>query len=247
MKKILKDSNIVKKKVSKKNVVKKNFNKKNNSVVKDSSREKKVVVKKNNIVGKDIVDDKKAFLVIGLLVLIVVVLFYFLFFHSPYKYSFVVDSIPYHSNYYTPTEFFNIISSEKTVFVSPVFEENNINPSVFNAMQLWNVILNASGVQTVLLVRVSENNVLSYCRTNSGLVEVDEIISLEECNNIISSDKWVVLLEQGSERVVIEENKAIIFSSIENSSFVSYSVIKQIFPNAESVFDMINQKIYGIQ
>jgi hypothetical protein len=202
-----------------------------------SNSEKKVVKE---------IDNKMAFGVIGLLGLIVLVLFYMLFFYSPYTYSFVVNDVPYYSNYYTPTSFFNTIRNEKTVYVSPMIVENDISPTVVNSMQLWNVILNLQGVNVIQLLRVY-NPDFSYCQTNDGNVNASNFLTKEECQVVLNSDNWIILIEEGKTRVIIDEKKVSIFSSRVNSSVVNFSVIKEIFPDAEEAFDLINQRIYGIQ
>jgi hypothetical protein len=223
---------------------KKDFNVKSNIKLNDLTSAKNVSSSEKKVVKE--IDNKMAFGVIGLLALIVLVLFYMLFFYSPYTYSFVVNDVPYYSNYYTPTSFFNTIKDEKTVYVSPMIVENDISPTFVNSMQLWNVILNLQGVNVIQLLRVHDPD-FSYCQTNDGNVNASNFLTKEDCQNILKSDNWIILIEEGRTRVIIDEKKVSIFSSRVNSSVVNFSVIKEIFPDAEKAFDLINQRIYGIQ
>ncbi|MDD3083694.1 MAG: hypothetical protein PHP82_01595 [Candidatus ainarchaeum sp.] len=234
----------------------KNNSKTNDSKIKIAKKESKIINaviedKKTSDVKEKVikkqVDNKKAFLSLGLLILVVLILFYFLFFYSPYKYSFTINNVPYYSNYYTPSSFFNTIKNEKIVFVSPLLEEENISPIMVNSMQLWNVVLNANNVNVVQLIRVTKNGELSYCQTNDGNVEINKVLSLQECNVLLNNNNWVVFIDEGKTSVIIEENKVKVFSPRIESSMVNFSVIKEIFPNAQESLDIINQKIYGIQ
>jgi hypothetical protein len=241
----LNKNNLTKSNLSKNNSSNDNL-KKESKIVSAVIEDKKVSDVKEKIVKKQI-NDKKAFFLIGFAVILLLILFYSLFFYNPYKYSFVINDVPYNSNYFTPNGFFNVIKNESEVFVSPALNEKDVSPIVVNAMQLWNVILNFQGTKVIQLVRVFDDGQLVYCQTNDGNVELNKVLSKQDCEEILNGKEWVVLINEGKIGVIIEENKVIISSPRDESSVINFIVIKEIFPDAQQAFDIINQKIYGIK
>lgn len=247
------------KKISKKNIIKNSLPKKtiakkdskNNISININNNPSNVNKAENNVIIKENVihhvDDKKAFLIIGASIILLLIFFYFLFVYSPYKYSFVVNDVSFNSNYYTPNSFFNIIKNEKTVYVSPALQENNISPIMVNSMQLWNIVLNYNKINVIQLIRVYEDGELKYCQTNNGALEVSDMVNSEECNAIINDSNWIILINEGKPSVIIEKNKVIVSSRVDDSSLINFMVIKSIFPNAQEILDLVNQKIYGVK
>lgn len=233
--------------------------KKNNKITKKNkekvsvSNEKNIINIENKInmnsekkiIKKKEISNKKAYAVIALVIIVILVALYFAFVPQ-YKYVFNVNGIPYYSNYYTPTEFSNFVKNLDVIYVSPALIETNVNPSIVNSMNLWQVVLIMNGVDAVQLVRAVDNDgKLLYCSTNNGDPTQNVQLSIDECNNIMNNN-FVVKIETGSERVVLEANSITVYSSSAIVSNVNFAVIKDIFPNAQEALDIVNEKIYGI-
>lgn len=202
------------------------------------------IISQNSL--KKQIDDKKAFVIIGIVLLIVVSLFYFLFFYSPYKYQFDMGGVAFYSNYYTPSELGALINSKERIFVSPALIENNASALVVNSLNLWQVVLIMNDIDAVQLVRAhDESNNLLYCYTNNGDPLVNDKLEVNECNEVINNN-FVVFIESGRDRVVVEENSITVYSSGNMSSYVNFAIIKSIFPNAQEALDIVNEKIYSI-
>ncbi len=237
---------------------KKNANVKRKSKIKDM--EKVNVVSGKNIINienkinvnsekkifkKKEISNKKAYALIALVIVVILIALYFAFVPQ-YKYSFNVGGLPYYSNYYTPTEFSNFVKNLDVVYVSPALVETNVNPSIVNAMNLWQVVLIMNGVDAVQLVRaVDSQGKLLYCSTNNGDPTQNIQLSIDECNNVMNNN-FVVKIETGNEKVILEANSITIYSSSAIISNVNFAVIKDIFPNAQEALDIVNEKIYGI-
>ncbi len=182
-----------------------------------------------------------------IVILLIVIVFFFL---NQYKYSFVIDNVKYVSNEYTPTEFFNELKINQTIYVSPVMKENGADPVVFNALNLWQISLIGNGITVIQLIRTtSENGTVLYCYTNDGNVYISKQIPVQECNAIINdSNKFVILMEKGNEKTaLLSKNKLTVYSPLDSINVTNFSVIKQIFPNAEELVKQFNEAVYGIQ
>ena len=134
------------------------------------------------------------------------------------------------------------------MYVSPILDETGADQLTVNAMNLWQVILIGNDINATQLIRVRVNEQISYCYTNKGDVQTAEKIGLEECNQILNNkENAVVFFENGREKVVMNENKIWIYTSTNKViGQVNFAIIKQIFPNAQSILDIVNEKIYGI-
>ena len=237
------------KKVTKK-VVKKKITKKTKEIIPEvlvkKDTKKKTTKKKNPL-------KQKNFLII---ILIVVILLVSLFVSTALtnnqcgltRFNFTIQGIPYCSNTHTPTSFLSEFAKNEVVYVSPILDEFGADQLIVNAMNLWQVVLIGNDINVTQLIRVKVDDQINYCYTNRGDVKTAEKISLEECNIIINDPKTaVVLLEDGREKVVMDGKKIYIYSSTSKvTSQVNFAIIKQIFPNAQSVLDIVNEKIYGI-
>ena len=254
---------MVKKKTAKKKVSKKTINKKivhkkhideiipqvlEKKDAEEKMNEKKVSKKqkKNPLLQKNVLAIIAIFII-----LVIIFISAFSVINSPCgfsKYSFEIQGIPYCSNTYTPTTFFNEFSQNKMVYVSPILDELGADQFTVNAMNLWQVVLIGNNISATQLIRVRVNGQISYCYTNVGDVQTAEKITLEECNQILNNkENAVVFLEEGKEKVVMESNKIWIYSSTSKVvGQVNFAIIKQIFPNAQSILDKVNEKIYGI-
>ncbi len=246
--------------------IKKNFNKKTvkkktkkcisnkeiNVLEAEVIKEKKENATKKISKKRSSVIKKKYLPIIGIIIIVIIAfVLTFSFLSNPCgisKFSFTIQGIPYCSNTYTPTSFFDEFTQNNTYYVSPILEESGADPLIANAMNLWQVVLIGNGKETVQLIRVKVDGQISYCYTNKGDVQTAEQISLEECNSIINNkENTIVLLEEGREKIVMEKNKLQIYTS--NSKVigqVNFAVIKQFFPNAQTILDTVNEKIYGI-
>ena len=254
---------MVKKKTAKKKVSKKTINKKivhkkhideiipqvlEKKDAEEKMNEKKVSKKqkKNPLLQKNVLAIIAIFIV-----LVIIFVSVFSVVNSPCafsKYSFSISGIPFCSNTYTPTTFFNEFSQNEMVYVSPILDEAGADQLVVNAMNLWQVILIGNDINATQLIRVRANDQIVYCYTNKGDVQTADKISLEACNQILNNNELaIVFLENGREKVVMEKNKIWIYSSrSEVIGQVNFAIIKQIFPNAQSILDIVNEKIYGI-
>lgn len=206
-----------------------------------NSSEKKVVKEKNKF------DFKLVLLVILAIVLLVVVYIQFSSPNGGYTYFFNRGGINYYSNILTPTESFTQLKQQSVIYVSPILEENNASAHLTNAMNLWQVVLIGNKITPIQLIRVRENNELVYCYTNFGNVTDSNKISIENCNNILNNkENFIILIEEGNNGVLLENNKMKITSLESQAGQVNFAVIKEIFSNAQEILDIVNQKIYGI-
>jgi hypothetical protein len=185
------------------------------------------------------------YIILGSIIVLIIIIL--LFFNQSYTYQINRSGINYYSNEFTPTESFNQLKNQETVYVSPLLEENNASVFFTNAMNLWQIVLIGNDINAIQLIRVEENNEFVYCYTNEGNVKESKQITVEECNQILNNeDNFKVLIEEGSSRVILENNKISVFSSEENSGITNFSVIREAFVNAQNILDIVNQKIYGI-
>ncbi len=184
------------------------------------------------------------------LAVFVLLLVYFLFFYSPYKYGFSIEGVSYLSNNYVPTEFFNEFKQSNVVYVSPVMSEGVTDSLTFNALSLWQIVLIGNKISAVQMIRVKDaDGKFAYCYTNDGNVYVSRQVSFEECSATLNDlQKTVIFIEQSKDtKAVLEKNRLSVFSPIGAVSTINFSVMKQIFPNAKQLIDIVNEKIYGVQ
>ena len=243
----------VKKKTTKK-AVKKIAEKKNTKSVKKKTTkvlEKKKPIKKKKVKTNPLL--QKNFLIILALFIIIVIAFIGIIsvVNSSCgfsKFSFTIQGIDYCSNTTVPETFFEEFEQNDLVYISPILDEVGADQLVVNAMNLWQVVLIGNEIDVVQLIRVRANDQINYCYTNEGDVKTAEQITLEECNNILNDPANAVLfLEEGREKVVMNNKKIWIYSSTSKVvGQVNFAIIKQIFPNAQNILDIVNEKIYGI-
>ncbi|MEK6958806.1 MAG: hypothetical protein AABW59_02045 [archaeon] len=186
---------------------------------------------------------------VAIVVLIAAIIFVISIYGSC-RFSFEVEGVKYCSDLYTPTEFFEMFRQEKAIFISPRMTENAADPFLVNAMNLWLVVLNANGINTTQLIRVDNPaGTMAYCYTNLGDFNVSQQMPLEECNKILGDKNNVfVFIDKSSSNEAFLSNKRIEirYASSAEAGKVNFSVIKQAFPNAQRVIDIINEKIYGV-
>ena len=238
-----------KKKTTKK-VVKKKTTKKTKEIIPEVLVKKDT--KKKTTKKKNLLKQKNFLIIIVIIVILLISLFVSTALMSNQcglsRFSFTIQGIPYCSNTHTPTVFFNEFVENDIVYVSPILDELGADQLVVNAMNLWQVVLIGNEIKVIQLIRVKVDDQIAYCYTNLGDVKTAEKISLEECNAIINDPETaVVSLEDGREKVVMDGKKIYIYSSTSKViSQVNFAIIKQIFPNAQSILDIVNEKIYGI-
>lgn len=240
---------MAKKKSVSKNTKKKKLVKKK---LEDNSKiEHKPVVEKSSNETNSKVENLylKKFFIPTLIVVIIFVFVYLFFFQN--KYTFVVESngITYYSNDYTPTTFFEEFKQNKTIYVSPLANENGFHNLTANAMNLWLVVLTGNNINPVQLIRMENNGELIYCQTNQGDVMVSEQISAEECNAILNnSENAVVLINiTGKNEVFMQKNKIIVNAQSENVvGQANFFVLKKGFSNAEEIVLKVNTGISNI-
>ncbi len=212
----------------------------------------KILVKKQEFVKKEKpVEAKNKFdfklLITAVIIILALVFIYFNFFYSPYTYVINRGGVTYYSNVFTPSESFSQLKQSEKVYVSPFLEENNASVFFTNSMNLWQVVLIGNNIMPIQLIRVKTNNELVYCYTNYGSVFDSNQISVDECNQILNNNEnFVILIEEGNTSVILESNKIIVSSSEGQTSQLNFNILKEIFPNAQNILDMVNQKIYGI-
>jgi hypothetical protein len=238
-------SNVKKKSSTKKNQEKKNTTKKTTK----KQVKNKLPVKKTP--AKQIKNTKKKInslqLIAGaVIVVLIIAIIYFSFFYSPYTYAFKVNGIPHYSNEYVPTEFFEIVKAQETIYVSPIMEDGKASPIFANVLNLWQIVLISNDINAIQLIRTTDSSGnLKGCYTNFGDVMQSEMISVEECNLIIQNE-FVILPEEGNPSVLMEGNKLYVFANEEIASQINFVVMSEIFPNARDALDIINETIYGL-
>lgn len=234
---------VVKKKTTKKKVVKKETKK---------LVEKKEVKQKTKKKKQNPLKNKTNLIIIGIIIVAIIAFFVaFTISSNPCglaKFNFTIQGIPYCSNTFTPTTFFAEFKQNDLVYVSPILDEVGAEQLTANAMNLWQIVLIGNDINAVQLIRVRTDAGISYCYTNKGDIKTAEQISIEECNTILNNpENAVVFIEEGREKVVMDGKKIYIYSSMnEVTSQVNFAVIKQIFPNAQTILSIVNEKIYGI-
>lgn len=220
---------------------------------KENTQEKKQISEENNVPKKNKKFSTKSFLeknkliIFGVFFLIIIIVLLF-FFMNNYKYSFVLGEVRFVSNEYTPTDFFKEFKTKTRVYVSPVMKENGADPIVFNAMSLWQIALIGNGVEAVQLIRTTnENGNIIYCYTNDGNIYENKQITVQECNSIINDgNNFTVLMDKGNQSAaLLTKNKLIVYSPLNVINATNFSVIKQIFPNAEELVRLVNESVYG--
>jgi len=215
---------------------------------KESNLEEKISTSKN--IEKENLkktDFKLIFLVALAIVLLGVVYIYFSSPNGGYTYFFNRGGINYYSNILTPNESFTQLKQQSVVYVSPILEENKASPYFTNSLNLWQIVLIGNKINPIQLIRVTENNELIYCYTNFGNVTDSNQISVQNCKAVLNNNEnFVVYIEEGNKGVLLENNKITVSSKETESGQVNFAVIKEIFPNAQEILDIVNQKIYGI-
>jgi hypothetical protein len=239
------------KKVSKKAVKKKTSKKTKEiipQVIEEKNTKKKTIKKKK----QNPLKQKNVLIIIILAIIVIISLFISTaVLTSPCglsKFSFSIQGISYCSNTHTPSTFFGEFVKNEMVYVSPILDEIGADQLTVNALNLWQVVLIGNDINVTQLLRVRVDDQISYCYTNRGDVKTAEKITLQECNEILNDvNTAVVMLQEGSEKVVMRGKKIFIYSSTSKVvGQVNFAIIKQIFPNAQSVLDIVNEKIYGI-
>jgi len=170
--------------------------------------------------------------------------------NPPQKYVFTIDGISYQSNSYAPSEFFNEFKQNTVVYISPKITGGS-SQFLTNEMQLWTTVLTAKGIKTILLIRVEAPGEIAFCQTNDGNVMKSEQISFEQCNALLNnSGNAVVAIEKNASenKVLLSKNRIDVFSTGNDSlgSYVNFSVIKQMFPDAQEILDAVNIRISGV-
>ncbi len=238
---------MVKKKVSKKNSSKKSKIKKTKTInekvlVENDSKS----IKKNS---SEVNSNLKKFFIPSIITIIILAIVYLFFFQN--NYAFVVESngITYYSNEYTPTTFFEEFKQNKTIYISPLANENGFHNLTANAMNLWLVVLTGNNISPVQLIRVESNGELMYCQTNQGDVMVSEQISAEECNAILNNPENAIVLINitGKNEVFMQKNKIIVNAQSESVvGQANFFVLKKGFSNAEEIVLKVNTGISNI-
>ena len=255
---------MVKKKTTNKKVVKKTVKKKvvhkkhieeiipqvlDEKDAKEKMNEKKVSKKqkKNPLLQKNVLAIVAIFIVLVIIFIGVISIVI-----SPcgfFKFSSNINGLYYCSNQYTPSVFFEEFKNLDEIYVSPALVEGEFESLEVNALLLWQVTLNSEQKNSIQLIRaVDEYNNLIYCSTNDGNIFNEKRLSKEECQLILNNqNKFFVLMEKGPEKVILEKNKIIIYSSnYKVVSQINFEVIKQIFSDAEKYRLIVNESIAGL-
>ncbi len=180
----------------------------------------------------------------GAIVLLIIISIWVLFFYSPYRFSVNIDGYNYLSNEETPSVFFEQLKQENEFYISPVFVEGTTEQMVVNSSQLWIVLLNYNQVSAIQLIRVTDTTGnLNECYTNWGDTKKSEVLSAENCQNLINdANKAHIFIDKGgTEQVVLEgKNVYISYSSTAKVSDVSLSALEQLYPDARATLERIN-------
>ncbi len=182
--------------------------------------------------------------------LVVVAWVFIVFLPNQYRFSFAVNDVPYYSNDYTPTEFFNLVKDSNNFVVSVALLDGNTDPWTVNSMNLWLVAFNSNHKRTVVVTQVVDVfGDIKNCLTNDGNLLQSRDISKEECLAILgeSSAVKINLRPSNENKVVLYTNRADIFAqSGRLNSTLNYLVIKNIFPNFDTTLAIINEKINAV-
>jgi len=195
---------------------------------------------------------KKKILFLGAIAvfLIIVAWVFIVFLPNQYRFSFTVDDVPYYSNDYTPTEFFNIVKDSNSFVVSIALLDGNTDPWAVNSMNLWIVALNSNSKKTVVVTRtVDVFGDIKSCLTNDGNLMQSREISKDACLAILNdpSPTKINLHNGGDNKVILYPNRADIFAqSGRLNSTLNYLVIKNIFTNFDTTLSIINEKINAV-
>ncbi|VVB74709.1 Uncharacterised protein [uncultured archaeon] len=182
--------------------------------------------------------------------LIIVAWVFIVFLPNQYRFSFTVDDVPYYSNEYTPTEFFNVVKDSNDFVVSVALLDGNTDPWTVNSMNLWLVAFNSNHKRTTVVIQsIDIFGDTKNCLTNDGNLFASREIAKEECLGILNNSSAVKInLHPSSEnKVVLSQNRADIFAqSGRLNSTLNYLVIKSIFPNFDTTLSIINEKINAV-
>ena len=170
----------------------------------------------------------------------------------PYEYSFegavIASSSP------LPVERLKNFSSQDSFVVSPQFSESgNVNEYMGNAMQLFIVVLSGNGKDVTQLIRVvnGSGNIIE-CGTNFGDIMQSEVLDGEECISLIDSLKGksvfidIRLPDKKAARpeIIVDGNTVVLQSpSYMRVGNTAFSLLKLVFPNAETILSETNEKI----
>ena len=168
-------------------------------------------------------------------------------------YSYNVNGLLVQSNSFDPKTYFAELGDSSIFIVSPEMHEtvSAADSQVFNASNVFSVVLNGNSKTVVLLYRVLDSgNTLSYCITNKGDVTKSEKISKEDCLAQLSSEESVkILLDSPNDSVavpyVLLEKNRLSFKTknpvqLGNSAFI---VVNIMYSNAADVINYSNQLI----
>ena len=184
------------------------------------------------------------------LLLVIIVIAVLVFLPNQYRFSFTINALPYYSNEYTPSEFFNLAKNSDSVIVSVDLVDGNADPWTVNALNLWLIAFNADRKDVTSLVKtVDSSGNLKSCITNDGNILQSRDLNIQECLvfvNDVNSLK-INLHKSNQNKVILSSNTAdIYYQKGEASAIVSYSFIKNIYPNFDTTLAIINEKINGM-
>ncbi|MFA5125503.1 MAG: hypothetical protein WC462_00690 [archaeon] len=196
---------------------------------------------------KPFVSNKKLlFLVAGIVVLLVFAWVFFVFLPNYYRFSFPIDGLNYYSNYYTPSEFFELVRDSNSVVVSTELVDNELDVWAVNARQLWIVGLIFDKKEVLQVVKsVDSFGNLQYCSMNDFNVLQERKLSAVECNAFFNDSNYLSInIRRSSEnKVVLGRNSADIFAlKGESMTWVNYSVIKNVYSNFDQILAIFQEK-----
>ena len=182
--------------------------------------------------------------------MLVLLWFFVVFLPNNYRFSFPINALNYYSNDYTPSEFFKLVKDSNSFIVSVELIDGKSEPWAVNSMNLWIIALNADKKKTFSLIKtVDSYGNINSCMTNDANVLSSRDMNKSECLDLLNDSSFIKInLHTSNEnKVILYPHSAEVFSQKgEPSAIVSYSFIKNIYPNFDKTLAIINERINSV-
>ncbi|MFA6419543.1 MAG: hypothetical protein WCW13_01985 [archaeon] len=190
------------------------------------------------------------FLSAGVVVLVIIAVLLFSLFTNSYRFSFQINSLTYESNYYTPSEFFKLVHDSNNFVVSVELVDGNSSPWTVNSLNLWLIALNADKKHVASLIKtVDSGGNIKSCLTNDANILSSRQLNSSECTLLLSNPKItkINLHTSNENKVILLSSSAEIYAQKgEAFAIVSYSFIKNIYPDFDKTLAIINERINSV-
>jgi len=205
-----------------------------------------------------IMQEKNLKIILGVVFFFIVLFIVLIAFNSvSFGYSYYTqDNVLIASNHLEPKPYLEDLSNRKTFVVSPeMYESSTVNSFMGNSMNLFLVVLTGNDKNAILMARVlDEQGNFSYCKTNWGDFKTEETISKQACLDFLNSTNAVKILIEAPHsselrpfvQVSVKEIK-IRPKRISDLGLLSFSLLKEMFPNAREIVDKTNLIVHATQ